>query len=96
MLATHAQADEGVPSLTERQSQMWVRSCAFCHIDGNAGAPIIGIQAQWATAREKSESTLLRSVIEGINDMPPLGYCMACEEDDFRALITFMMSGANE
>ena len=89
-------ADESGPGLTERQSQMWARSCAFCHVDGNAGAPIIGIQEQWIDARQKTKDALLQSVIEGINDMPPLGYCMACEQEDFEAIITFMMSGVEE
>ena len=28
--------------------------------------------------------------------MPPLGYCMACERDDFVALIDFMTDGISE
>ena len=79
------------PELTERQTQMWLRSCAFCHIDGNAGAPVIGVPEQWAVARAKTEEELIESVLEGINDMPPLGYCMACEREDFASLIKFMI-----
>jgi cytochrome c5 len=52
--------------------QMWSRSCALCHVDGNAGAP---------------------HTVEGLNSMPPLGYCMACERDDFLAMIDFMTAG---
>ena len=70
---------------------MWLRSCAFCHIDGNAGAPVIGVPEQWAVARAKTEEELIESVLEGINDMPPLGYCMACEREDFASLIKFMI-----
>jgi len=28
--------------------------------------------------------------IEGFNNMPPLGYCMSCEQEDFEMLIDFM------
>jgi cytochrome c5 len=33
---------------------------------------------------------LLQHTLTGFRNMPPLGYCMACEEDDFIALIEFM------
>lgn len=84
-------AQETTPALTDRQTQMWLRSCAFCHIDGNAGAPVIGVPEQWAAAQAKTEEALIKSVLDGINDMPPLGYCMACEREDFAALINFMI-----
>ena len=34
-------------------------------------------------------------MLEGLNSMPPLGYCMACEISDYRAMIGFM-AGTNE
>ena len=82
--------------LTERQTQLWVRSCALCHVDGNAGAPVMGIPEQWSAVIGKSKSELLESVVSGVNDMPPLGYCMACEEDDFIALIDFMTPDSSD
>ena len=69
----------------------WNRSCALCHINGEAGAPIIGDQKSWSERLRKGESVLLKSVIEGLNSMPPLGYCMACELDDFTSMISFMV-----
>ena len=68
----------------------WSRSCALCHVDGNAGAPRLGHPEEWQPRLAKGPEVLLRHTIEGFNKMPPLGYCMSCEEADFRALIDFM------
>ena len=76
---------------TARQMQMWNRSCALCHIDGNAGAPRIGHADEWQSVLDQKPADVLSRVISGYNDMPPLGYCMACEEADFQALIDMML-----
>jgi cytochrome c5 len=73
----------------------WSRSCALCHVDGEAGAPVVGDSAQWNARLAQGEETVMRNVLEGFNSMPPLGYCMACDIDDFRALIAFM-AGTNQ
>ena len=73
----------------ERMAQ-WSRNCALCHIRGEGGAPVLGDRQAWALRREKGEEVLLTNTIAGLNNMPPLGYCMDCEEDDFIALIRFM------
>ena len=33
---------------------------------------------------------MLQNVVYGIRGMPPLGYCSACTEEDFRVLIRLM------
>ena len=68
----------------------WARSCALCHINGEGGAPVVGDSAAWSTRLEQGEDSVMRNVLNGLNSMPPLGYCMACEADDFRALIGYM------
>jgi len=73
--------------------ELWQRSCALCHVDGNAGAPRIGNQTEWGSRLAKGPDVLLQNTLEGINQMPPLGYCMACERADFKALIDFMTDG---
>jgi cytochrome c5 len=73
----------------ERMAQ-WSRNCALCHIRGEGGAPVLGDREAWAQRRGKGEAVLLENTIAGLNNMPPLGYCMDCEEDDFLALIRFM------
>lgn len=73
----------------------WSRSCALCHITGEAGAPVAGDTAEWQRRLQKGEEAILYNVAEGINSMPPLGYCMACEVSDFRAMIAYM-AGLNQ
>tara|TARA_B100000795_G_scaffold268400_1_gene255273 strand:- start:595 stop:972 length:378 start_codon:yes stop_codon:yes gene_type:complete len=73
----------------------WSRSCALCHITGEAGAPVVGDRAEWQRRLQKGEEAILNNVAEGINSMPPLGYCMACEVSDFRAMIAYM-AGLNQ
>lgn len=68
----------------------WARSCALCHVDGVADAPLVGDAAEWQRRLARGEESVMRNVLEGYNSMPPLGYCMACEISDFRAMIAFM------
>lgn len=68
----------------------WARSCALCHVSGEAGAPVAGDTAEWQRRLAQGEESILSRVLEGYNSMPPLGYCMACEVADFRAMIGFM------
>ena len=58
---------------------LWSRSCVLCHANGAAGAPRVGDRAAWGPRLEQGEDTLLAHTVEGYNEMPPLGYCMACD-----------------
>ena len=78
-------------AVAERSTpELWAQSCALCHVDGNASAPRIGNLSEWAPRLAKGADVLLQHTLEGFNQMPPLGYCMACERDDFVELIDFM------
>ncbi len=68
----------------------WARSCALCHVTGVADAPLVGDRAEWQRRLAQGEDVVMRNVLEGLNSMPPLGYCMACEISDFRAMIGYM------
>ncbi|MDZ7669482.1 MAG: c-type cytochrome [Gammaproteobacteria bacterium] len=74
--------------------RQWSRSCALCHVDGTGGAPRIGRADEWQPRLAKGREVLLQHTVEGFNNMPPLGYCMSCEAEDFRALIDFMTGAA--
>ena len=71
--------------------EQWGRSCAFCHASGNAGAPRLNDVDAWRDRVAAGEDQLLQHTLEGLNAMPPLGYCMDCTEADFRALIRFLI-----
>lgn len=82
-----------VEELNEAAMQKWLRSCALCHIDGNGGAPRLGDAEAWQPRLAQGKDALLTHTIEGLNNMPPLGYCMSCEREDFSVLIDFMSRG---
>ena len=73
-----------------RQSTLFVNNCAQCHTRQETGAPFIGVQGDWQEAVARGEDAMLINVIEGIRGMPPLGYCSACTEQDFRVLIRML------
>lgn len=73
-----------------RVAEQFARSCALCHVSGEANAPRIGDGNAWAPRRAKGDDVLLRHTLEGVGAMPPLGYCQDCEITDFRALIDLM------
>ena len=85
-----AQASGASAPVKERAMALWARSCALCNIDGNAGAPRGGQAQEWGPRLAQGRETLLKHTVEGLNSMPPLGYCMACEREDFLAMIDFM------
>jgi len=72
----------------------WAASCGLCHATGVGGAPRIGMAEEWQPRFAQGRELLLRHTIDGFNDMPPLGYCMSCEREDFIALIDFMAGTA--
>lgn len=72
--------------LTDRQVKLLAHNCAQCHARAGTGAPTMGQTESWKSRNNAGEDQLLRSVIEGLRGMPPLGYCAACTEADLRAL----------
>ncbi len=88
-----------VASLGDAQTSLmmekWSRSCALCHVNGEGGAPIMGDAEAWSPRLARGNVELYVHTIEGFNRMPPLGYCMDCEDKDF-ALMIKMMSGVDK
>lgn len=71
-------------------AQLYESSCKQCHANPAAGAPLAGDTQAWAPRIEKGMDTLLEHSINGFQGMPPMGMCMQCSEEQFRALIGFM------
>ena len=91
--STEQNVSTNSPAQENRIGALWAQNCALCHVDGNGGAPVIGDQQAWANRLAQGQDVLLKHTIEGLNNMPPLGYCMACEKKDFVQLISLMTSG---
>ena len=73
--------------MTQRQTELFANNCIQCHAFEESGAPNIGDAKAWQHRTAKGEEVLLTHVIEGFQGMPPLGYCSACNEQDFRAMV---------
>jgi cytochrome c5 len=50
----------------------------------------MGLPGDWEQARERGFARVLQNTVDGYANMPPLGTCGSCTEDDFRALIRAM------
>jgi len=83
-------AESDKPPSPDRVARLWSQSCALCHVTGVAGAPRAGDLEAWSPRLAKGKPMLLKHTIEGYNNMPPLGYCMACSKQDFSDLIDLM------
>lgn len=70
------------------------RSCAVCHASGAAGAPKTGDVAAWEPRLAKGTDVLVQSVANGLNAMPPKGMCYDCSDEDYKAMIDYMVKAA--
>jgi cytochrome c5 len=80
----------GTTSLAGDVEEQYGKSCAVCHAAGAAGAPKTGVPSEWESRMDKGMETLVKSVKDGLNAMPPKGMCFDCSDEDYQALIEFM------
>jgi len=69
-------------------------SCFACHSSGAAGAPKTGDAEAWKPRLEKGMDTMISSVRNGLNGMPPTGLCADCTDEELTALIEYMATPA--
>jgi len=82
------------PSMAQPPMEKYNKSCGVCHNTGAAGAPKTGDVEAWAPRMEKGMDTLVQSVVNGLNAMPPKGMCFDCSEEEYEALIEYMAKPA--
>lgn len=67
------------------------KSCAACHDSGNLNAPKTGDTATWQKLKsQKGMDGLVKSTRQGMPQMPAMGLCKACSDEDFKQLIEYM------
>lgn len=66
-------------------------NCALCHGAGLAGAPKFGDKAAWAPRVGKGIDNLLKSVVHGLNAMPPRGGCTNCSDEELKMTVQYML-----
>ena len=84
-------ADAGDAAAPKSGEQVYNSSCMACHVAGVAGAPKLGDKAAWAPRIAKGMDSLLASVTNGLNAMPPKGTCMTCSSDELQAAVEYMV-----
>ena len=89
-LVTSLSAAEELPILDKRQGAAFAQSCGRCHVRPGIGVPILGDADEWELRRRKGFEALVANTVTGIGEMPPLGTCGSCSEDDFRRLVAFI------
>jgi len=72
------------------------RTCRNCHVVSGVGAPLTGHAEAWAPRlAERGRQGLLQSTKLGYRFMPARGLCTDCSDEDYLALIDFMMTPAD-
>ena len=67
-------------------------ACMSCHASGAAGAPLLGDLEAWNSRMEKGMDVVMTNVINGVNAMPAKGLCMACTDNELRAIVDYMIA----
>ena len=66
-------------------------SCAACHESGALGALKKGDSHGWQKLKQqKGMPALVKSVKNGMTQMPAGGLCDSCSDEDYRKLIDYM------
>ena len=73
-----------------RANRSTTSSVLSCHLTGVSGAPKLKDVAEWTPRLPKGMDAFWKSMVDGVNTMPPNGTCMTCTEDELHAAITFM------
>ncbi len=72
--------------------EIYQQNCSVCHASGLAGAPKFKNKEDWEPRlKAKKLQGLVDSAMKGINAMPPKGTCEACQVDDIREAIKYMV-----
>ena len=87
-----AQAQTLMPADADLAS-VYGRSCKTCHSVAGTGAPLTGDTAGWKPRMDQGMDVMVEHVITGFGGMPPFGFCMDCDAEQFEALVKFMVTG---
>lgn len=65
--------------------------CNVCHLTGWNGAPLSGDANDWRPRLQPGFDSLFKNAKQGINNMPPMGTCMDCTDEELQATIRKML-----
>ena len=72
-------------------AEVYASACFSCHATGAAGAPKLGVAADWAVRTEQGTEVLYQHSIQGFNAMPPKGGFVNLSDEQVRAAVDYML-----
>lgn len=72
----------------------YTKTCFMCHNTGAGGAPKVGTPADWTARMEKGIDEVYANALKGFNSMPAKGMCFTCTDEDFRAVVEYMVANS--
>lgn len=89
-------AAEPATAVARSGEEVYQQVCTACHVAGVAGAPVSGDNAAWSERyRTQGLDTLVRSVIDGLNAMPPRAGNPNLSDEDIRSAVVHMLQAAD-
>jgi len=79
-----AKADPGKP--------IYAKTCAICHDNGAAGAPVFKDKDAWAPVIAQGMDTVYANALNGKGAMPPKGGNMNLSEEELKAAVDYMVN----
>lgn len=81
--------------LTPRESHALGEICLRCHAQSNVAAPLMGDADAWSPRVSQGLDQMLANTVLGVGEMPPLGTCGYCTEEELLALIVVLSGTAD-
>lgn len=82
--------------LSPRETYTLGQICAHCHARKGTAAPMMGDSEAWRQRTSQGFEVLVKNTILGVGNMPPLGTCGFCTEQEIRNLVAVMSGVAPE
>jgi cytochrome c5 len=65
--------------------------CNVCHTTGWNGAPLNGDRTEWQPRLSTGFEAMFKNAKQGFNNMPPMGTCLDCTDEELTAAIRKML-----
>ncbi len=80
-------------ALSPSNQEIYDISCKVCHEQSASGAPLTGKAADWKARDAQDMASVLKNVLDGSGNMPAMGGCFDCSDEQFTAIIGHMSAG---
>jgi cytochrome c5 len=80
------------PTGAKAGKALYENYCSGCHANGAGGAPKYGDPTAWAPIMKNGIDKVYANAIHGIGGMPAKGTCMACNDQDIKQSVDYMVA----